>query len=109
MGIFKRLTNMKLREECWNIDYSFLLWINEHFKMYLEEAGNIVNLEDYTYDYKGKIITQKDAINIIINDTNWLIKVYYDYSVKEEFKEEFTNAIDEVFEVFHLVYYNMWW
>lgn len=109
MGIFKRLTNMKLREECWNIDYSFLLWINEHFKMYLEEAGNIVDLEDYTYDYKGKIITQKDAINIIINDTNWLIKVYYDYSVKEEFKEEFANAIDEVFEVFHLVYYNMWW
>lgn len=106
MGIFK---NMKLKEECWNIDYSFLLWVNEHFKMYLKEADDVVDLTFHTYTYKRKILTQKDVINIIIRDTDWLINVYYDWSVRDDFKKEFSSTVNEVFDLFRMVFYNMWW
>ena len=51
---FQRRTRGWSDDECWNLDITFLKWINSRFKKYKEKAGKIVDLEFHKFKYKGK-------------------------------------------------------
>lgn len=53
--------------ETWNIDRLFVEWLYSHFKMYKEACGGTINFEYHKFKYRGKDITQKKAINIILD------------------------------------------
>ena len=42
--MFFKSKKKKLKEECWSLDYSFIVWLNQHLKVYLQDAQKIVNL-----------------------------------------------------------------
>ena len=95
----------KLQEECWNLDYSFLLWLHKRLPIYLEGAGKIVNLEYHKFQYQGEEYTQLQLINRMIDILNYLIEEdrYYDWEQDTALKTK------ELLEIFSLVFGTLWW
>lgn len=50
--------------ETWNMDYNFVLWLLERLVMYKEVS--IVDLTYHKGNFKGKKITQEEAIDLMI-------------------------------------------
>ena len=94
--------------ETWNLDWEFFRWVNSRFKQYRKDASDIVDLEFYKFKYKGKEYTQLELINRIIKLTNKLIDEDY-FMGKLEEAEEIEKTKDEVFDIFKLIFFSMWW
>ena len=44
--------------ECWNLDYTFYLWLYERLMKYLEDAEKVVDLTWTKAEYNGKTYTE---------------------------------------------------
>jgi hypothetical protein len=90
-------------DECWSIDYQFIVWLNTRLKVYLRDAPKVVNLEYHKFNYKGKEHTQLDLIIRLINITDKLKQSYWEYN------EGQIEEINEVLDVFKLIFSTLWW
>lgn len=95
----------RLKEECWNIDYSFIKWLNEHLKQYLIDAGRYVDLEYHKFDYKGENYTQKQLIDKMVELTDWLSEEEFYYGAPEEVD----HKVMELLDIFKITFYSLWW
>ena len=89
----------------WNLNYEFIEWLNKWFKEYRKNAIKIVDLEYYTYKYRDKELTQLQIIDRIIELTDILTDDNHYFN----FEEEDILRVDEIFDLFRLVFWNMWW
>lgn len=95
----------KISEECWNLDGALIGWLNEHLKVYREEASRVVDLEYYKHRYKRKEYTTLQIIDRLIEITNYLLSedlFNCDYEKLEKLK-------DEMYDLLKLVHWNLWW
>ena len=91
--------------ETWSLDYVFYMWLYERLKMYIEYAGEIVNLNYHKFDFKGEEYTQLELINMMIERLE-------SYFKKEDLfvsSEEEYEPIKEIGEIWALVLPAMWW
>ena len=91
--------------ETWSLDYVFYMWLYERLKMYIEYAGEIVNLNFHKFVYKEKEYTQLELINMMIERLE-------SYFKKEDLfvsSEEEYEPIKEIGEIWALVLPAMWW
>lgn len=95
--------NKKLKEECWNLDYSFIHWLNGHLKIFRDDASKIIDLEFHMLSYQGKDITLLEAIDRMIVLTNYL-KIEDNY-----YFEDNVNKINELLDLFKLSFTHLWW
>ena len=91
--------------ETWSLDYVFYMWLYERLKMYIEYAGEIVNLNFHKFVYKEKEYTQLELINMMIERLEFYFKKG-DLFVSSE--EEY-EPIKEIGEIWALVLPAMWW
>ena len=89
----------------WNLNYEFIEWLNKWFKEYRKNAIKVVDLEYFTYKYRDKELTQLQIIDRIIELTDILT----DDNHRLDIGEEDIQRVDEVFDLFKLVFWNMWW
>lgn len=87
----------------WNLDWEFLKWLNKWFKVYKQEAK--IDLTFHTFKYQDKELTKEQIIDRIIYLTDALI----DESSFFNADEEEAMMVDEIFDLFHLVFWSMWW
>lgn len=95
----------RIREECWNVDYELIKWLNEHSKIYLEEASKMVDLEYHKFNHRGKELTQAEAISRLIYLTDYLLKDYY--LGEEPMKRN--RAKNEIYDLLKLLHWQFWW
>lgn len=95
----------KLREECWNVNWQFVLWLNQHLKIYKDDALHYVDLEYHKFEYQGQEYTQLQLIDKLIEITDWLIadERYFDWT------EETSNKTNEMLNIFVLIFESLWW
>ncbi len=95
----------KLREECWNVNWQFVLWLNQHLKIYKDDALHYVDLEYHKFEYQGQEYTQLQLIDKLIEITDWLIadEQYFDWT------EETSNKTNEMLNIFVLIFESLWW
>ena len=91
----------------WNLNAEFLLWLNHWFKEYKENAGKIVDLEFHKHNIDGEEKTQLDIINRIIELTDDVNKDIFE--IDKEIYEKNEKEVDEIFKLFHEVFWEMWW
>lgn len=94
--------------ETWDLTYYFAEWLYSRLMMYKELANEIVNLEFYKFDWKGKEITQIEAIDILIETSKgYLLMDELKMSDKEIVKtrEDFYKSMELWGEILHY----MWW
>lgn len=100
---FQRRTRGWPDDETWNLDYEFIKWVNSRFKKYKEEAGKIVDLEFHKFQYEGKEYTQLELIDKVIKLSN----EYIDTNLL--FEDKLGSIKDEIFDIFKLIFWTMWW
>ena len=91
--------------ETWSLDYVFYMWLYERLKMYIEYAGEIVNLNFHKFVYKEKEYTQLELINMMIERLESYLKKEDLFVLSEEEYE----PIKEIGEIWALVLPAMWW
>lgn len=99
------VTKKIISRECWNLDYELIKWLNEHLKVYKEEAIKVVDLEFYKFPYKRKKYTQLEILNRLIEITNILLEIdYFNCNVIEA-----NNLKDEMYDLLKVVHWQLWW
>lgn len=103
---FQRRTRGWSDDETWNLDYEFIKWINSRFKRYKKLASKNICLTYHNFTYKGKEYTQLELIdkvieisNIVVNEDEWFSKNF----------EELDPIKNEIFDIFKLIFWTMWW
>lgn len=91
--------------ETWSLDYVFYMWLYERLKMYIEYAGEIVNLNFHKFVYKEKEYTQLELINMMIER----LESYFKKGDLFVSSEEEYEPIKEIGEIWALVLPAMWW
>lgn len=101
----KIITKKTISKECWNLDYELVKWLNEHLKVYREEAIKVVNLEFYKFEYKKKEYTQLEILDRLIDITNTLLETdYFDCDVTK------TNKLkNEMYDLLKEIHWQLWW
>lgn len=99
----RTIEKKKISEECWNLNYSFVKWLNEHLRVYRKEASKIVNLEYHTFEYRGRTYTQLEIIDKMIFLSGQLILDHYDWG---DFYEDY---VDQLLDLWKIVFHAMWW
>lgn len=99
---FQRRTRGWSDDETWNIDYEFIKWINSRFKRYKEVASNIVDLEYHKFTYKRKKYTQLELIDKVIELSD-------EYIVSDFLEDKLDQIKNEIFDIFKLIFWTMWW
>lgn len=96
-------------DECWNLDYQFILWVNSRFKQYKKDASEIVDLNYHKFKYKGKTYPLSYLIDKVIMLSNTLIdeKQYFDLVHSDN--DKIQKTINEIFDIFKLIFGAMWW
>lgn len=105
---FQRRTRGWSDDDCWNLDYEFIKWVNSRFKVYKEQAR--VDMSFHTFKYKRKEYTQGELIDEIIRITDKLVDEHYYFNIVfgiglDEDVKEYERFID----MFSLVIGCMWW
>lgn len=91
-----------IRKDCWNLDQAFLKWLEEHLRVYLKDASNFVDLTYHKFTYKDKEYTQHD---IILRMLHLLEQIRY----KDSWDKDYPEAVDEILDLWKLVFHSMWW
>lgn len=73
------ITKKTIHEECWNLNYELIKWLNEHLKVFLEDNlksdwGNNLDYEYHKETYRGKKYTQRELLEMLIDITDELLK-----------------------------------
>jgi len=107
--ITKKKEKQLLKEECWSLDHSLILWLNEHLKVYLEDAGKMVDLEFHKIKYGRKTYTQKELIERLIVITNILSDENAYYGYDEHMKDTIVSLTNEMYDILKVVHFYLWW
>lgn len=85
--------------ETWSLDYTFFCWLYERCMMFKEI--NCVDLDFHKFNINGKMLTQGECIDKIINNCKRIItyKGIDDLFVLK----------NEVLEIWKECIYSMWW
>ena len=93
----------KISRECWSLDYSFILWLNEHLPVYLADADRFIDLTYYTFQYKGETYTQKELLIKLINIVHILKQEYFNYD------EKTLELWEAMLDIFKILFPVLWW
>ena len=98
--------------ETWCLDNMFAQWLYSHLMMYKEKASEVVDLEYRVFHWKGKNITQLDAIDIIINASKDYLLVeskYIDNTISYQEREKIYDNFSDVMTLWGVILPCMWW
>lgn len=94
----------KMQEECWNLGYEFVKWLNEHLKIYVEDKPKIVDMEYFEFDYKGKNYTELEMVNKLVDVTDELLKEYDGIDC-----DKMNKLKDEMYELLKKIHFSLGW
>lgn len=104
MSIFKRKHNSQFLKDCdtdWNLNIEFIHWLRYWCTKFLENA-KIVDLTFRKIEFEGQIYTQEDAIKVLINLCDEFFSL-------EDDDVRLYDVVDEIFDLFHKLFWYMWW
>ncbi len=91
--------------ETWCLDSMFAEWLYTRCTMYLEKASEVVNLDYYKFNFRGKEYTQREAIERIRQWSLYYVKNRYESGREEKAVKALTAAS----ELWTIILPYMWW
>lgn len=99
----RSIDRRKLHKDCWNLDYAFIKWLNQHLIVFKKDASKIVDLEYYKFEYHGQELTQLQIIDKLIRLTTEILVS------SDMWEQSCCDKVNEVLELWKLVFPTMWW
>lgn len=87
----------KLREDCFNLGYSFYKWLLERLLVFREE---LVDLDYYIFEYGGEEYTQGNLIELLIYKLGVILNL-------DVYSDEYTELGEEIIEIWSIIWPNM--
>lgn len=112
--ITKKSEQKRIKEECWSLDFYLIKWLEEHLKVFKEDASTIVDLEYHKFKYKGKEYTQLQILDRLIEVIDFLLN-------DDNYGGSFTNLMskkeirnlearkNEMYDLLKLIHWQLWW
>ena len=97
----------ELIEECWNLDCAFLRWLRPRLNEFLRQTNKFESLDHTRFEYKGKTLTQRQ----IILRMKEILNEFDEYNI-HYFSDDFEKSSDmlnELLDLWKLVFPMMWW
>ena len=91
--------------ECWNLDYTFYLWLYERLMKYLEDAESVVDLTWTKVEYNGKTYTQRELIDMMLER----LKRFLTDEDFNDYEEENFKWLHEIEKIWAVILPAMWW
>ena len=88
--------------ETWALNTAFVQWLLERLLMYKDVASNVIDLTYHKANYKGKLITQNEAIDLMIE----ACKEFLSADLWDDRHDKSWKAITELWSEWGPV---MWW
>lgn len=90
--------------DTWNIDQTIVLWLYERLRFFQEEASQIVDFNFHKFEIDGEELTEMQCIERMVEDCKILI-------LSDDFEEydKMVAAKDDLFKVWSIVHFAMWW
>ena len=109
--LYQRHTRGWSDDECWDIQTHLLKWIKGHFKVYLEQASQAVDLSFWKFEYKGVEMTQEQLMKRVIGLCDLLLDEdgYLQTLGIEESTEVELDAKNELYDILKLIHFQLWW
>ena len=99
----KTINKKKISKECWCLNHTFLVWLEEHLKVYLKEASKIVDLNYHKFIYKNEELTQEEIIRK-------MLLLLDQIRGKDAWDgDEYLDKCSEILDLWKLVFHSMWW
>lgn len=112
--VTKKSEQKRIKEECWNLDYELIKWLNEHLKVYKEDSSKVVNMEYHKFKYKKEEYTQLQILDRLIEITDFLLNddnyggSFVDLMSKKEIRNIEAKK-NEMYDLLKLVHWQLWW
>jgi hypothetical protein len=94
-----------IKEECFDISFSFIQWLNKRLKVYKEDAEKYIDLEYHRIMYKDQEYTQKALINKMIELSDKLLDEEWYYNLGTEVDD----TVNELLDIFKTTFHYLWW
>lgn len=101
----KKKKEKLMREECYDLSFSFIEWLNKRLKVYKEDAEKYIDLEYHRIMYKDEEYTMLALLNKMIDLSNKLMDEDYYY----DFGPEVDNDTNELLDIFKVIFPYLWW
>ena len=106
--VTKKSEKKQLIEECWNLDYELIVWLNKHLIQYYEDADKMVDLDAINFKYKKEEHTLRDIIERLISITNVLIDEDTYWGYKGDYKLV-VKLKNEMYDLLKISHFALWW
>lgn len=90
--------------ECWGLDYTFYLWLYEHLMKYIEDAESVVDLTWSKAEYNGKLYSQRELIDMMLERLRHSFSEDYDDSDMNDYA-----YVHEIEKIWAAILPTMWW
>lgn len=98
----KTIKKRKMARECWNLDYTFIVWLNQRLPIYLRQAGRIINLDFHKFTYNNKEYTQRELTEYLAELCNDVVHDKFDaWDDPDKYKS--------IFEIWGIIAPYTWW
>lgn len=102
--MFKK-KKVDIHEECWNLDATFMRWLNEHLKVFREDASKCIDMGYHKFEYDGEIVPFKDLLDKLIDLTDEFIKV----QDENWLDESLDDLKEDIMFIFNMIFWCLWW
>lgn len=93
----------KMDRECWNLDMSFIKWLEPRLKLFLKRGDKFVDLTYYKFVIRGNEKTQKEWIDEMISICQYL------NDDNKWFEDEYADKMHYLCEIWTELMPVMWW
>lgn len=99
----KSIEKRQLHRDCWDLNSAFVKWLYVRVPIYLRDASKMVNLDWHKFDWQGEQRTQREMIQLLINDLEY-VEHYTSGNL-----DLFEKKMKEIMDIWYLIYPTMWW
>lgn len=93
----------KMDRECWNLNTSFIEWLEPRLKLYLKRGGKVVDLTYYKFTIRELEKTQEDWVKEMITLCDYLL------DDNNGFEVDYKEKMQYLCEIWAAVVPCMWW
>lgn len=104
----KKQERKNVIEECWSLDFSLILWLNKHLKVYLEQAEKYIKMDEPMFTYKRKKYTHKQIVERLIELTDFLSVEDNYFSFDKDDVKKMESYKNEMYDLLKECHFTMW-
>lgn len=98
----KAIAKRKITRDCFDLDQAWLKWLSERLPVYLRDARKMIDFSFHKFTHRGKECQQDELVERMIVLVNKAMAIDFG-------EPEYDEVIDELMEIWKLIFHAMWW